>query len=84
MQSGISINNFKRREDDLKKGKIPGKRCRRVTSPILETHLVEWIASQRKNLNHVSVRKLLLEGRIKVKELKLSKMKLTWGWVQKG
>jgi len=81
--SGISINNIKRWRENYKQKKTPGKRGRRVTSPALEAYLIQWIKSQRKNLNHVSVRRLLVQGRAKVKELKLDKIKLTWGWVQK-
>lgn len=81
--TGISKDNIKRWKKDYKAEKTPVKRGRRVNSQELESYILNWIKDQRKKFNHVSVRRMLREARVKSKNLKLDNMKLTWGWVQK-
>ena len=77
----ISVNNIKRWKSQEKKDIVADKRGRRVLYPELEEELKNCIRLQRTQNNHLSVRRLLREARMRAAKQNKTALKFTWGWV---
>jgi len=53
-----------------------------VLYPDIEEELKEWIKQQRGKKNHVSVKRLICEGRKRARIKNYEKLKFSWGWVK--
>ena len=82
-ETEISINNIKCWKKKEKEDFVPKKRGKRVVYPELEENILSWIYSEREKKNHVSIRRLIAQGRKLMKSIKAEGLKFSWGWVSK-